>query len=233
MSLEALQKEIEKKGGEQAKKLEEEARKEAELILADANKQVEEMGEREKQNLKDEIKRLENEYLANSELAKNTLLLGAREQLVNEIYARVRRELVKDLRDKQKQIFDKARKMAKGMEGMEHVHFVINRKDAALLKGVVGRIDYENLSGGLIVESEDGSIRINASIDSLLDNSADAIKSAITSTLFGDAKRARKYAAVKTAKKKSGSSKIDKKKKQKPKPAKKAKKAQRGKNRKK
>ncbi len=223
MSLEALQKEIEKKGKEDARKLEDEARARAEQIISDAKKRIKDIEAYEQSSLKDEIRRLENEYLASSELSRNTLLLEAREQVVNEVYARLRRELVKDLRERQKQIFDKAKKMAKDMEGMQHVRFVINKKDAALLKGVIGKIDYQDLSGGLIVVSEDGSIKIDASIDSLLDNSADAIKSVITSALFG-ARVPRKSGERKTSKAKS-----TKTRKQKPKSKKMAKKAATGK----
>ncbi len=184
MSLEALQKEIEKKGKDEARNLESLARNEASLVIDEAKKHAKKVDSETREAIKQEVKRLQNEYAANSELARNTILVGAKDAVVDEIFARIRKSLADDLRERQKKIFDNAAKIAKDLGPIEKMRYVINKKDAELVKSWKGKVEFGNLIGGVVIYSEDAKVKIDASIDTMLDNNAQNIKSIISDSIY-------------------------------------------------
>ncbi len=184
MSLEALQKEIEKKGKDEARNLESLARNEASLVIDEAKKHAKRIDSETREAIKQEVKRLQNEYAANSELARNTIVVGARDAVVDEVFERMRKNLADDLREKQKKIFDNAAKIAKDLGPIEKMRYVINKKDAELVKSWKGKVEFGNLIGGVVIYSEDAKVKIDASIDTMLDNNAQNIKSIISDSIY-------------------------------------------------
>lgn len=184
MSLEALQKEIEKKGKDEARNLENLARNEASQIMAEAKKHVKQANSETNEAIRQEIKRLQKEYAANSELARNTLLVGARDALVDEIFARIKNSLAEDIREKQKKIFDNAAKIAKDLGPIDKMKYIINKKDAEFVKSWKGKVEFGDLIGGVIIYSEDAKVKIDASIDTMLDNNTENIKNIISDFIY-------------------------------------------------
>ena len=179
MSLEALQKEIEKKGRDEAKSVENMAHKEASLIFDEAKKHAKSIDAQVKEAIKQEVSRLQNEYAANSDLARNTILVSARDAVVDEVFEKVRKDVAQDLRERQRKIFENAAKMAKQIGPIEKMRYVINKKDSDFVKGWKGNVEFRDMVGGVIIYSEDSKVKIDASIDTMIENNADMIKTII------------------------------------------------------
>lgn len=184
MSLDALQKEIEKKGKEEARSAEDIAHKEASLILDEAKKHSKKVNDEAKEWIRHEIKRLQNEYSANSELARNTVLVGAKDSVVDEVFAKARKDIIEQIRKKQNRIFDQAAKAAKELGPIEKMRYIVNKKDAQLVKQWKGRVEFSNIIGGVIIYSEDEKVKIDASIDTMLENSSESIKAIISDAIY-------------------------------------------------
>ncbi len=210
MSLNDLQKKIEEQGRAEAGKVEREAKNTSGEELSKANKEAKGILAKADADIEEEARRLSKEYEANSEIARNGIILAAQEEVVEKAMKSVRKDIVREMRAKQKRIFDSAIKAAKEIDDIKDMTIFVNRRDVDMVKKLGASISFADISGGLKIQSDDKSVTIDASIDTMVDGKSDEIRSIINHTLFGageSAARNKEKTSAKAPEKKSAKKK--------------------------
>ena len=164
MGLEAVKGEILSNAKEQAAGLIAEARKEAGRILKEAEKKIEEMKEKsgiETKKIMDTIKRQE---LANAELENKKMLLEGKKQVIDGIFAEVKKK-IEVLDDKRREAFMK-KLLEKTSKDIAIEYLYCSKKDAKFLKGF--SVETAEMTGGLMAENKEKTVRVDYSFETIL-----------------------------------------------------------------
>lgn len=180
MGLETVKEEILNSAKEQSNSLIAEARKEANRIMKETENKIElikEKSETETKRMLDLIKRQE---LASAELENKKMLLEAKKQIIESVFVEVKKNL-EGLDDKKRENYLK-KLLEKAKNEIEVTNVYCNKKDSKFLKGF--HIETIDISGGLMAENKERTIRTDYGFDTLLQNIKDNELQSINKILF-------------------------------------------------
>ena len=184
MGLESVKEEIIRNAQEQASDLDAEARKEVNRInkeIEEKIRQIKDESEAQTEKMLDPIKKQE---LATIKLEAKKMLLEAKKNLIEKIFVEAKRKLG-ELNGKERESYIK-KLLEKIRNDIEPAYIYCNKNDVKLLKGVKGiEVNPANISGGLIAENKDKTIRVDYSFDTMVDSIKEKELQTINNILFG------------------------------------------------
>lgn len=184
MGLEEIEKDISADADDKIKKLKTETSQNKKEILSKAQADAEKRLEDARREAEATLEHLRKKKIAAARRrAKQTLLLG-KEKVVDKALAKVRAGLEDFVNGKQyeKNLKKCAQKAAE--EAGPGCRIYARAKDRSLLKGLNLAKDPLECIGGVIVESEDARIRIDATIDRIFEDKRDRIRQSILKRQF-------------------------------------------------
>ncbi|MDE1868854.1 MAG: hypothetical protein KGH60_02715 [Candidatus Micrarchaeota archaeon] len=179
MPLNEIKRNIEDSAKKEAKSVRDSAEKERDSILEAAMEQVKEIRKAANDAISGELERLEREYKASAEFEERNIMLAARQAALEAELNSVRNALVKRIKSHPSypKLFKNAIKSAIALYPDKEFTIVTAKSDTKLVdqKGV--RVESGNVNGGLVIYSNDKSVRIDATVDKLVDSKMDEIRS--------------------------------------------------------
>ncbi|MGI0100902.1 MAG: V-type ATP synthase subunit E [Candidatus Micrarchaeaceae archaeon] len=187
MSLTEIRAEIERDAKQQADSIIAEGRKEAELIIREATAKASEISKRQEEDTRQELAMLLLERSASAELAAREIELAARELALESEAGSIRKELALSIKaDKAsyKRIFSNAIKAATDVAPEHELTISASRSDAELLKDIGARIEYKDMPGGLVIQSVNRDLKIDATVEGIIERNMDYIRAALLRSMF-------------------------------------------------
>lgn len=181
MGLETVKEEILNSAMEQSSSIIADARKEASRLMKEAEKKVEEMKEKSETETKRTIEIIKRQELANAELENKKMLLEAKKEIIENVFSGAMEKL-ETLDDKKREAILK-RLLEKAKGEIEIACIYCNIKDAKFLKGL--NAEPIEITGGLIAENKENTIRIDYSFDTMLQAVKESELQNISKILFG------------------------------------------------
>lgn len=164
MGLETVKEEILNSAKEQSSSMLSEARKEANRILRETEKKIEEFRVKSDADAKKAMDTLKRQELASAELDNKKMLLEAKKQAIENVFYEARKKL-ENMDDKKRELtFRKL--LDKAKSEIEIADIYCNKKDAKSFKGL--NVRPLDMIGGLIAENKEGTVRIDYSFDTML-----------------------------------------------------------------
>ena len=180
MGLETVKEEILNIAKEQANSLTADARKEANRIMREAEKNIEEMKEKSEAETKRMLDTIKRQESASAELENKKMLLEAKKGIIENVFSEAKKKL-ENLDDKRREAILK-RLLEKAKSEIEVGNIYCGKKDSKFLKGFnVGNVD---ISGGLIAENKEKTIRVDYSFETMLQSIKDNELQSISKLLF-------------------------------------------------
>lgn len=195
MPLTEIKRDIEKEAEKEAARIRGEANAEKDKILKEASERANRIKEENDKETKIELEKQEQEYSANVDLSLKKVYLDAREDALNSELKGIKEELAEGIRENPavyKSIFSNAIKEASTMAPLRDLTAITSKEDAKFIDKDGPRIEYQDIDGGLIVISKDKNVRIDATLQRLIESRNDEIKSAILDAIFPESKISRK-----------------------------------------
>ena len=182
MGLDSVLQEITKEGRVKAEEIRQEAEREAERILKEAEREIEEMLERARQEAEREAERRKRQEISATNLEVKRRLLTKKKEVLDEVLERLR-EKIANLPDKERRELLKTILQKHGDKGVRVYCSEKDQKDVKRISKleVAGTID---CIGGVIIENEDGSIRLNYTFDEILQQVYDKNIKEVSERLF-------------------------------------------------
>ncbi|MBI2654436.1 hypothetical protein HYX02_06540 [Candidatus Woesearchaeota archaeon] len=181
MGIEKIKEEIIKHAEEESVALIAGARKEANRVLREAEKKIEEMREKSEAETKKMIEVLKRQETISAELTNKKMILDVKKQAVDEVFDEANRRL-ESLDDKKREQYAK-KLLEKAKNDIEAEYFYCNKRDTKFFKGL--NAEPVDIIGGLIAENKDKTIRVDYSFEVLLQNVKDKELQHISSILLG------------------------------------------------
>jgi vacuolar-type H+-ATPase subunit E/Vma4 len=191
MALGEIKHNIEAQAEREAAAIRESALKEREAIMGEARAKVAEIAKCAERQIAEELGKPSEESGASTEIAEKNITLAAREEALEREAAGVRRRLVKEIKGSKSyaNLFKAAVKQAREFAPIEELTIITSKPDKARVEGFGAKVEIAEMAGGLIIRSKSGGMELNASLDSLIDASADRIRSMLMEEMFGAAKK--------------------------------------------
>ena len=186
MSLAKMVNEISAQAEKDAKKIVKEAQHQADLLMDETKQQIKEQQKRFDAETKKLVEEKNKVELSSMRLEQTRRKMNARKELLEEVYAKVREKLSKlDVAQRKIIIKKLADKAMKEISNPKYVYS--NTADKGIVSNLpnltyAGSI---NVSGGIIVENIDKSIRANYSFDDLLEELKEETIHETTQKIFG------------------------------------------------
>ena len=181
MGLEELKEEIIRNAKEQETALLAEARKEANRIIKETEKKIEEIKQRSDEGTKKIIETIKRQELASAELENKKILLDAKKQIIEAVFAEAAKKL-ENLNDKKREAYIK-KLFEKAKRDIEVAYVYCNKKDLKFLKGANAAT--ADITGGILAENKEKTIRVDYSFDTILQNIKETELQNISKILFG------------------------------------------------
>ncbi len=183
MSLESITRKILEDARARAAAIDKEAKDAEDSIIGEAREKARSILEQGKSDASAEAARIAAEAKAGAEIEANALLLEARgsatERELQGVLDIARRELVKN---RMAAILESSVKQFKRLNsGMPKI--AADRRSAALLKGR-GYSMEQGSADGFVLSSSDGSLSLDATVDSIVRHEADAARGLVSAELF-------------------------------------------------
>ncbi|MDE1869413.1 MAG: V-type ATP synthase subunit E [Candidatus Micrarchaeota archaeon] len=217
MSLQEIKEQIVKDARKRAGAIDEEAKTESYRITAEAKAKAKTILEMSRQEIAKRAEAMRMEHNAGVEIERNNLVLLAKGGVVDSSSGAVRKGIVSIVMQKHyDKIVKKAISSAKDLTSGAELVIKADRESQKILS----KLGYKSVPSsdkGVIIQTKDGSIKIDASVESMLSNKDEMIRSMIAEALFTEkkaqhskqsstkpkkAKKVVKKAAKKVAKKK-------------------------------
>lgn len=184
MGLEAVKEEIIRNAQEQAKTLNAEARKEVNRINQETEEKIREIKEESEAQTEKMLDPIKKQELASVKLEAKKMLLESKKNVIEKVFVEARKKLG-ELDGKEREYYIK-KLLEKIRNDIEPAYIYCNKNDVKLLKGVKGiEIKPVDISGGLIAENKDKTIRVDYSFDAMIDSIKDKELQTINNILFG------------------------------------------------
>ena len=165
MGLESVKQEIIGSARNTASSIIDEAKKEAEIILRDCRNRAQELKEQSEAEIKKSLEVTKRQKLASAELDAKKVTLDAKKMLIEKVFAGAK-ESMAILDDKKREsLLKKITQKVKSQ--MDAASFYCNPRDAKFLKGM--NVLPAEITGGLIAENKEGTIRLDYSFESILE----------------------------------------------------------------
>ncbi len=184
MSLDAIKKSIISDAQAKASAIDSEASSESKRIVKEAEEKAKGILSRADSEAKTEADRLVKEARAGAETEANSMILEARGAAIERALKSVSSSVEKTIsHEYSKKLFESG--LAQFREVSNSTPKVMtSKKNANLLKGTKFGVEYSEIDG-FIFSTDDGRIRLNASVDSVVEKSLDGARKLISKELFG------------------------------------------------
>lgn len=161
-----------------------EAEKERAKILLETDQNIEKMRKSEEKELQDALTRMRMQELSSAELEAKKVVLNKRKDILNRTFEEMLKEL-SSMEPKEKSALYK-KILADGKKVIHKPKVFIPQGEADLLAGLRGceSLTEIEMSTGLILESEDGSVRLDYRFKTILESIWDRELKSISNTLF-------------------------------------------------
>ncbi len=186
MPLTEIKKDIMHEADKEARSIHDSALREREHIVKEANDHARDIRANYEKDIADELKRLEDEHNANLDLQLKRIFLDAREEALKKEINGVAKEVAKAIsanRQLYRSLFTNAIKEALTFAHARDLTLIVNRRDADLVRGIGAHVEYENIKG-LMIMSQGKEIKIDATLDTVIESRTAEIKSAILESMF-------------------------------------------------
>ncbi len=188
MALENVINEIYEKGKQEVQKIREEAEKEAEKIIAEAKAKAEEIIAKAKENAEKEAESLRRQEISSVKLEMKREMLNKQKEILDAVFESLKQRIQEmDIETRRKIIESLLKNNAQ--PGMI---VYSNKNDEDLVKSIIQELKLDlkyggnvDCLGGVILESEDGEVRLNLTFDELLNNLYEQKMSEVSKILFG------------------------------------------------
>ena len=181
MGLEAVKEEILGSAKQQADSMLAEAKKESDRQMKEAQKKAEELMKKSEGETKKAIESIKRQELAFAELENKKLVLGAKKDIIESVFAEAAKKIQNQDDKKREQYIKKL--LDKSGSDIEISHIYCNKKDAKFVKGM--NVQNTEISGGIIAENKDKTIRVDYSFDTALQSIKETELQNISKLLFG------------------------------------------------
>lgn len=163
MGLEELKQEILNKAKNSADTIIKSAEEEAKKIVNDAKAKVEEYKKAQHSEMKRKIENMEKLYMASANAVAKQILLEKKKQLIEDVFKEAKKQLIKQ-RINRKYIEKLLKKAEKEIE-INRVY--CNKSDTTEIKKYNTK---EEETYGIIAENKDGTMRVDLSFDTVLED---------------------------------------------------------------
>lgn len=180
MGLEAVKEEIIRNAKSREESLLAEAREEASKIMKEAEKDIGEFREKSDAETNKIIDALKKQELASAELENKKMILEIKKQLIEKVFIEAKKKLKGLSKEKRGACIKKLLERAKKDLGVVNVY--CNKNDLDFLKGFDAKT--ADISGGLIAENKDGTIRVDYSFEALVQSIKDGELQSVNKLLF-------------------------------------------------
>jgi len=181
MGLEKVRDEILNNATSEADKIKNKADNDVNKISEDAIQSIQEYKERSLKEAKNIIESKKIREKATFSLELKKLNLDAKKDLIEKVFNEVNKRVIELNHDQRKDLIKKLQDKAKKEIDVKTVF--CNEKDTKLIEGF--EVEEENILGGIIAENQEGSVRVNYSFDSILQNLREKYMQEISKILFG------------------------------------------------
>jgi V/A-type H+-transporting ATPase subunit E len=161
-----------------------EAEKERGRILQEADQKVDRMRKVEEKELQDSLMRMRRQELSSAELEAKKIVLNKRKDVLNRTFDEMVKELSAMDPKEKSHLYKKI--LADGKKVIHKPKVFIPKGEADLLAGLRGceSLTETDISTGLILENEDGTVRLDYRFKTILESIWDKELKSISNTLF-------------------------------------------------
>jgi V/A-type H+/Na+-transporting ATPase subunit E len=182
MGLETVKGEVISNARNQEKALLAEASKEASEITKKAEGKLRQIKEQGDETTKMMIDTIKHQEMASAELENKKILLETKKQLIENVFLEVGKKLETLDSGKRQEYVKKLLENAKN--DIEVANVYCNEKDVKFVGDL--KSESADILGGVIAENDDGTVRVDYSFDTLLENIKENELQNINKVLFGD-----------------------------------------------
>ena len=186
MPLDEIKRNIEANARSEAESIRSSAMSESRKILDDAAESAKKLEKEYESETAKETERMRQMKVAEAEREARIRMLEATDAAVRRESKDIRSELSERLRksDRYGMLFKEAMKKAQEVAPASELVVQMNKNDEHFIKGsgMQVQIEYANILG-LIIRSKDGSMKINATLDRLVDSSMEDVMKVIMSEI--------------------------------------------------
>ncbi len=185
MSLDAIKKSILSDAQAKASAIDSEASSESKRIVKEAEEKAKGILSRADLEAKAEADRLVKEARAGAETEANSMILEARGIAIERALKSVSSNVEKTIsHEYSKKLFESGLSQFRDVSNSTP-KVITSKKNANLLKGTKFGVEYSEIDG-FIFSTDDGRIRLNASVGSVVEKSLDGARKLISKELFGE-----------------------------------------------
>ena len=185
MALDNVRKDIIESAKAKAAEQSRAAQNEAGVILAEAESTVSEMRKREGKKLEEAVEHLRRQELSSAELESKKIVLSKQKDILNRAFLESLASLEKSKAATKKQYYAQMLALTKDLIKDPKVYCPVGEKDR--LKDVKAHsvTEDEDIQGGLILETQDGSIRVDMQFSTSLRSGWEKELKSLSDILFG------------------------------------------------
>ncbi len=190
MPLEKLEKRILADAWNRADAINEEARSQAEKILAGARSEVRKIESDAEKSATEDANRREAEQVEALELQERSAMLEARSKAIEGALSKLKTLVTRKVKKHEySRLIAGAIDEAVRIAPQEELTLVISKSDAKLVKNFAGRIIYGSVGKGIELRNRNGSVRMVTTIDSLFEKNKQEIETMLLKEAFPKRKR--------------------------------------------
>ena len=181
MGLEIVKEELIRNAKDEETSLLAEARTEADKIMKEAEKKIEEIKNKSELETKRKVDIIEKQELASAQLEKKKMLLEAKKMVIESVFTGVQKRFESLNAEKREAYMKKL--LEKARSDIEVTNVYCNKKDIKLVKEF--KTEAINIIGGLIAENKDKTVRVDHSFNTMLQSIKENELQSINKILFG------------------------------------------------
>ncbi|MCQ2056112.1 MAG: hypothetical protein MJY64_01375 [archaeon] len=168
MALDAVKLEIDKSANEAISAIASKADAEVAEIISSADTEISAIDEKWKKKLKDTIDHLRRQELSSAELESKRIVLAKKKEILSRLFVETLKSLESAPENIKLEQYKKMINASKGMVNGSRARISPEEKVTAEDLGVSSLIKDSKILGGVILENEDGSIRIDMQYATIL-----------------------------------------------------------------
>lgn len=185
MALDDVKLEIDRSAEESAAVIKAEAEAEVAKIMAEADAQISAMNEKEEKRLKEAVERLGRQELSSAELESKKIVLAKKKEILAKAFNETLASLESAPADKKLEQYKKMVAASKKVIDKPKAYVAPGEKFTAADLGVSSVAEDSRMTGGLILESEDGTIQVDMQYRTILQTIWDREMKSLSDILFG------------------------------------------------
>jgi vacuolar-type H+-ATPase subunit E/Vma4 len=182
MALDELRRNIEQEAKTTASKLSKEADTTVDKIIKDAKEKADAMKKSAKEDATAEVEQKRKDLITSLEIESTGLISNAKEESIQSQIRDFNALIKRGLQDKESEIIKSAIKRFAEVIPISETTVKISKENAALVKSA-GKVEFGNISG-IILESMDGQISADATVDGIIQSNTDLIRRVLSEGAF-------------------------------------------------